>query len=179
MAPTEFSWWGTHWIFQSILLAPTESSWSSIQITQDIRLFVIHPCGPTDIWLIVSNCAHASLTTAEALIQSIHSCIIRPTARRPDLVLWVTDFRFVATETAALLISFVTIFSDCDIFLPSETDTISFEIFGASAGAVSVFAIAALPCRLQWILCTCLWLEADCEIRLWLFHTFLSWWNRI
>ena len=141
---------GTHWIFQSILLAPTESSWSSIQITQDIRLFVIHPSGPTDIWFIVSNCAHASLTTAEALIQSIHSCIIRPTARRPDLVLWVTDFRFVATETAALLISFVTI--DCDIFLPSETDAIFFDIFGASAGAVSVFAIVALPCRLQWIL---------------------------
>ena len=58
----------------------------------------------------------------------------------------------MATETAALLISFVTIFSDCDIFLPSETDAIFFEIFGASAGAVSVFAIAALPCRLQWIL---------------------------
>ena len=88
----------------------------------------------------------------EVLIQSIYSCIIRPAARRPDLVLWVTDFRFVATETAALLISFVTIFSDCDIFLPSETDAIFFEIFGASAGAVSVFAIAALPCRLQWIL---------------------------
>ena len=85
----------------------------------------------------------------EVLIQSIHSCILRPAARRPGQVLWVTDFRFVATETAALLISFVTI--DCDIFLPSETDAIFFDIFGASAGAVSVFAIVALPCRLQWI----------------------------